>query len=76
MKKIILISLAVVVVGLAGLAYRQYQSYQTCKQQSRDAALFVYPNDPAHPDYAAKRATMEANFIKQTCHKFGFNLGT
>jgi hypothetical protein len=76
MKKVILAVTGLVLLVAAGLGYRQYLSYQECKTQSRQAALFVYPNDPTHPEYASKRKAMEANFIKTTCHKFGPNLGT
>jgi hypothetical protein len=76
MKKAILAVIVVAVLVACGLSYRQYLSYQECKTQSFQAALFVFPNDSAHPEYAAKRVAMEANFIKTTCHKFGPNLGT
>jgi uncharacterized membrane protein YebE (DUF533 family) len=69
-------AISIIILALGGMAYRQYLSYQECKKQSHQAALFAYPNDPAHPEYADKREQMETNFIKTTCHKFGPNLGT
>jgi hypothetical protein len=76
MKKIILVVIAAAILVVGGLSYRQYASYQECKKQSREAALFMYPDDPAHPEYADKRKNMEANFMKATCRKFGSNIGT
>lgn len=75
MKKIILTGIAIVVLIAAGLSFKQYLSYQDCKTQSRQAALDVYPNDPTHPEYDAKRTEMETNLMK-TCHKFSLNIGT
>ena len=76
MKKAILTFIVVAVVVAGGLGYRQFLSYRECQTQSHQAAVFVYPNDPAHPEYAGKRDAMEANFNGTTCHKFGPNLGT
>lgn len=76
MKKIIFVIVGVVILGSGAFAYRQYASYRDCKIQSHQAALFIYPDDPTHPEYAGKRDTMETNFIKNSCNKFAPNIGT